>query len=126
MAMNDPVVVSDPTTGTVGQPRLASDTSISPDSLRHEEVTFQTPVTSPPQGESPVQVGPAPPLLAPPPPTLELPPLEGAPALPALPLPLLHAIAAPEAANRNMLKSPKCSLFISDLTLAAEHPAAPD
>src|SRR6187431_3377769 len=66
LATKEPVVVSEPTTGTVGQLRLARDTSMSPDSLRHDDVTFHAPTTLPPQGDSGLQLGAAPPLLAPP------------------------------------------------------------
>ena len=84
LALKLPVVVSEPTTGTLGQPRLERDTSMSPDNLRHDELTFQVPSTLPPQGDSALQLEAAPPapLVLPPPATLELPPLAGAPAVP--------------------------------------------
>src|SRR6478609_7178192 len=106
LAIKVPVVVSEPTTGTLGQPRLARVTSISPDSLRHDDVTLQAPTTLPPQGESALQLDPvpAPPLLLLPP--FEPPPMAGAPAAPPVLDPLLHPAAAPNAASMNTLKSP--------------------
>ena len=70
LAVHVPVVWRDPVTGTVAQPISSSDTSMSPDNARHDDVTFQVPTTLPPQGVTLEQVAPPPPL----PPELELPP----------------------------------------------------
>lgn len=83
-----PVVWSEPVAGTVAHPRLASDTSILPDNVTHEDVTFQVPTTLPPQGDTLGQEV-EPPALPPPVPVLLAPPfVEVAPALLAPPLPV--------------------------------------
>ena len=55
-AVHVPVTCREPVTGTVVHPRLARETSMSPVSVRHDEVTLQVPSTEPPQGVTPVQL----------------------------------------------------------------------
>jgi hypothetical protein len=54
-AVHVPVTCSEPVTGTVGHPRLASTTSMSPATVKQDEVTLQVPRTDPPQVEPPGQ-----------------------------------------------------------------------
>src|SRR6188768_865804 len=114
LATKVPVVVSEPTTGTVGQPRLAKDTSMSPDIFRHDDVTFQAPTTLPPHGVTLVQlaVGPPPPPLGRPPvllaPPLELPPVEAVPAPPGESSLMLQAVPAASAASTKTPKNHNC------------------
>ena len=95
LATKVPVVCRYPVTGTVAQPRLSRLTSLAPVSSRQEDVTFQVPTTSPPQGLTSVQlagmtvvppVPVTPPVpLAPPvptPPVTVAPPVTGAPPVP--------------------------------------------
>jgi len=62
LAIQVPVTCKDPLTGTDGHPRLANMTSMSPDSARHDDVTFQVPTTEPPHAVTPGQLGTDPPL----------------------------------------------------------------
>jgi hypothetical protein len=78
LAVHVPVTWRDPVTGTVGQPRLDNVMSMSPDKVRHEDVTVQVPTTSPPQDSPLGQL-----LVAPPLPLL--PPVAREPPLPVLP-----------------------------------------
>jgi len=81
LAVHVPVVWRIPVTGTVGQPTPTKVTSMSPDIVRHEEVTFQVPTTLPPQGDTLEQAaGWLPPPLPFPP--FEPPPLLAPPLLP--------------------------------------------
>ena len=50
LAVQVPVTSSEPVTGTVLHPRLARVTSMSPDKVRHDDITFHVPTTEPPQG----------------------------------------------------------------------------
>ena len=124
-----PVVVKEPVTGTVGQPKLDSETSMSPVIFKQEDITVQVPTALPPQAATLLQLPPlpiAPPVvLAPPivlaPPTLLVPPLElpavgtvPAPALPLLLAPLPQAV--PAAASTNPLRNPRCPFRINDLS----------
>ncbi|MEO8920646.1 MAG: hypothetical protein ABI488_24745 [Polyangiaceae bacterium] len=111
LTVNVPVVVKEPVAGTVLQPRPKIDTSIAPDSVRQDDSTFQAPTALPPQGESAVQLepAPAPPPFSPPvllPPALELPPPADAPAAPLGALVLLHPMPAVIVASTNMPESP--------------------
>src|SRR5580765_1949314 len=93
LAVQVPVTCSDPVTGTVLHPRLASMTSMSPDSARHDDVTVQVPTTEPPQAVPPGQFGGAPPAPVVPPVALAPP---APPVWPELPQPTF-AIAAARA-----------------------------
>ena len=79
-ALHVPLTCRDPVTGAERQPVPANDRSSSPDTSRQDETTVQVPLTSPVQGVTFEQVGPAPPLprlppLLPAPPRLaDLPP----------------------------------------------------
>jgi hypothetical protein len=96
-----------------------------PDNFRHEDVTFQVPTTSPPQGDTFVQLSAPPEPALPPvlvePPVLVLPPVRVEPPVPALPPvveppvdvappePLLQPVPAAVAASDNTptsLRSP--------------------
>ena len=74
LAVHVPVTFMVPTIGTDGQPIPRSDASMLPDRLRHADVTFQVPTTSPPQDDPLGQSAGAlvlpelPPLPVPPPP----------------------------------------------------------
>jgi hypothetical protein len=86
-ATNVPVVVREPLTGTVAQPKLRSDTSMSPDNFRHEDATVHDPTMLPPQGVTPAQLSaapepPLPPVFATPPVALDPPEVEACPAEP--------------------------------------------
>src|SRR5690349_24862599 len=58
LAVSVPVTVSEPVTGAVGQPAPATDRSSAPETVRHEEVTFHVPTTSPPHAVMPGQGAP--------------------------------------------------------------------
>jgi hypothetical protein len=63
LAVKVPVVVSVPVTGTLGQPRLKYQPSISPAKAKHEdEETAQVPTTEPPHAATSGQDGPVPPV----------------------------------------------------------------
>ena len=63
LAVKVPVVVSVPVTGTLGQPRLKYQPSMSPAKAKQEdEETVQVPTTEPPHGVTSGQDGPAPPV----------------------------------------------------------------
>ena len=84
MAVQVPVTFRDPVTGTVLQPRLARETSMSPDKVRHDDVTVQVPTMEPPHG---VAVGQLPPE-APPDPPFGEPPVPVLPPVPEPPEPV--------------------------------------
>ena len=82
-AVHVPVTCSDPVTGTLAHPRLDRETSMSPASARHDDVTLQVPTTDPPQVGPPGQfwgadVPPVPPepVVPPVPPPVVLEPLQ--------------------------------------------------
>jgi hypothetical protein len=85
LAVQVPVTSRDPVTGTVLQPKLARETSMSPDRVKQEDFTFQVPTTLPPQVWTSGQLAgwlvvpePPPPALPPlPAPPVELPPAAG-------------------------------------------------
>ena len=63
LAVKVPVVVSVPVTGTLGQPRLKYQPSMSPAKAKQEDdETVQVPTTEPPHGVTSGQDGPAPPV----------------------------------------------------------------
>jgi hypothetical protein len=73
LAVKVPVVVSVPVTGTLGQPRLKYQPSMSPAKPKQEDdETVQVPTTEPPHGATSGQDGPAPLVPPVPPPDPEL------------------------------------------------------
>ena len=88
LAIHVPVTCRDPVTGTVLQPKLANETSMSPDKARQDDVTFQVPTTLPPQA---VPLGQD----APPPVPLELPPVPTPPPVAVSPEPVFPPVAPP-------------------------------
>jgi hypothetical protein len=52
LAVHVPVVCRDPVTGTLAQPTPTNDTSMLPVRLRHDDVTFQVPTTTPSQADT--------------------------------------------------------------------------
>jgi hypothetical protein len=95
LAVHVPVTCRDPATGTDWHPRERSFTSKSPDRLRHDDVTFQVPTTSPPHGVAVGQLLPV------------LPPLPGEPPLPPPPPPELPQPWVAIEARASALTSPK-------------------
>lgn len=85
-AVHVPVTCSDPVTGTVLHPRLASVTSMFPARARQDDVTLQVPITEPPQGVTPGQLCapavPPEPVVLPVPPELAVPPVPPEPVVP--------------------------------------------
>src|SRR6188508_3293962 len=119
LATNEPVVCTEPFTGTVVQPRLVRMTSMSPDSFRQEDLTFQVPTTLPPQGDTLLQLVPEPiPELPPAPellppvlvvPPAPVPPLAGAPPVPdGLPEWVLQAVLTAINPSTNAPTRPRC------------------
>src|SRR5690242_4767083 len=90
---------------------------MSPDKVRHEDVTFQVPTTLPPQGETLGQLMPLPPVLVDPPVLVEPPVLVAPPVLvepPVLVPPPVPPVVGPEqpgaspaAANAKVPTSPR-------------------
>ena len=111
LAVQVPVTLRDPVTGTVWQPMPTENTFMLPDKLRHDPVTFQVPTKSPPQGDTLVQLVAPPDWLPPLPPLLVAPPeFEAFPdPPPVVVLLLLH----PTAPSIDTLTSPRSPLRMS-------------
>jgi hypothetical protein len=118
LATKVPVVCKEPVTGTLGQPKLSNLVSMSPDSFRHEDATFQEPTTEPPHGVKGLQLG-APPMPEPLCPVIEpdwpLPPLAVAPPMVGVsPGSLLQPELLAIATSVNETASPK---FVCRMTI---------
>jgi hypothetical protein len=106
LAVHVPVTWREPVTGTVVQPRLARETSMSPERARHDDATVQLPMTEPPQGVALGQLDEGPDVPPPPPMPLD-PPEPGVPPVAPAWLPeLVQPLPVRRLAKATVLTSP--------------------
>ena len=105
--INVPVVWKDPVAGTVAQPKLDNETSMSPDIFRQEDTTFQVPTTSPAQGFT-LEQDVAPPALLPPEPELPPEPLGEVPSDPEHPTKTTAETRRMCALDLMFMSAPEC------------------